>query len=284
MKKPNPALFRTLLWSVAGLTLVVLLGFSSNEQRSRPCQGLRIRIADTTGHYFIEPADIMDVLNTRGKKIKGTPMQDINMALLEKVVYSNPYVSRAEVYSTIDGYVNIDVWQRDPVMRIVNNDNEHYYIDRTGTFMPVSATYSSPVVVASGFIFDDYAESSLRYAVPSATDSTARPVLVQLYEISGFLKSHPFWDAQIEQVYVNSEGELELIPRVGNHTILIGNTDQLEEKMARLFVFYQEGINKAGWENYSRINLKFRNQVIGTRSARYKPNANSVTKPENKSH
>jgi cell division protein FtsQ len=166
-------------------------------------------------------------------------------------------------------------------MRIVNRENEHFYIDKTGSFMPVSDQYSCPVIVASGFIHDDYAERSITYAVPKAD---GKPVMVQLYEMAEFLCDNPFWDAQIEQVYINQDSEIELVPRVGQHTILLGSTDDLSDKMNRLHVFYKEGLNKAGWDNYSQINLKFRNQVIGTRSASYKPVAGIKTNIENKKH
>src|SRR6187549_943604 len=120
------------IWSLCGLALLVSLGFSDRSQEQQICKGLRIKVADQTGHYFIEPQDILNGLNSKGGKIKGSHMKDINTALLEKIVYSNPFIGKAEVYSTIDGYVNIDVWQRNPVLRIVNHENEHFYVDDQG--------------------------------------------------------------------------------------------------------------------------------------------------------
>ncbi len=258
------------LWSVGALALVVTLGFTGQEQQEQLCKGLRIKIADQTGHYFIEPADILQVLNTKGGKIKGSAMKDINTGLLEKIVYSNPFIGKAEVYSTIDGYVNIDVWQRNPVLRIVNYDNEHFYVDDQGVFMPVTDKYSCQVIVASGNIYDGYAAQSLKYAVPFVKDSTVKPILSQLNEIALFLKENEFWDAQIEQIYVNNQSEIELIPRIGDHNLLLGSTEGFEEKMENLFIFYQEGINKAGWEKYSHINLKYKDQVICSKNPDFK--------------
>jgi cell division protein FtsQ len=63
-------------------------------------------------------------------------------------------------------------------------------------------------------------------------------------------------------MYVNTDSEIELIPRVGDHTILIGNTNNLEEKMQNLFVFYTQAMKKAGWNEYEMINLKYRGQVV----------------------
>jgi cell division protein FtsQ len=261
----NKRLAVAVMWSFAVVTVLVSLGFSSREQGMMPCKGLRITVADETGNFFIEPSDIRGMLNSRGKKIKGSPISDINMGVLENIVYSNPYVSKVEVYSSIDGYVTIDIWQRDPVMRIINNDNEHFYVDDQGVFMPVSDQFTKPVVVASGFIFDDYRQKGLAFASAHPADTAQKPVLVQLNEIALFLRDNPFWDAQIEQIYVNTNSEIELIPRVGDHSILIGNTNDLEEKMENLHVFYTEAMKKTGWNQYEMINLKFKDQVVCTK-------------------
>ena len=143
--KINRKIVNVSLWSVMTLMLVVLLGFSGKEQKIRKCNGLRIKIADETGNYFIEPKDIVELLNTKAGKVKQLEMKDVNLSLLEKIVYTNAYVARAEVYATIDGYVNINVWQRNPLLRVVNFENEHFYIDDSGEFMPVTEKFTSAV-------------------------------------------------------------------------------------------------------------------------------------------
>jgi cell division protein FtsQ len=254
------------LWSLSALLLVFLLGFTSQQQATRPCEGVEVKVVDKTGNLFIEPVDIIELLNSRGEKIKGTPMSELDLGLLEKLVYSNPYVARAEVYVTMTGFVRIDVWQRNPVLRVVNDFNEHFYIDEEGAYFPVTDKYSSHVAIATGYIYDRPGMNNLSNAMPFPNDSTVSPVMVQLNEIAWFLKRNDLWDAQIEQIYVNEQNDIEMIPRVGNHSIVIGNTHDLELKMHKLMIFYQEAVSRAGWDKYSVINLKFRNQVIGTRS------------------
>ena len=263
--KLSKRVVQTTLWSLATVGLLVSLGFANREQGNMKCKGIKVTIADNTGNDFIEPNDILEVLNSKAKKIKGEAMDDINTGLLEKIVYSNAFVEKAEVFSTIDGFVNIQVWQRNPVMRIINNDNEHFYVDDNGSFMPVSDKFTRQVVVASGYIFDDFAEKSLKYAVPFTGDSLEKPILIQLNEIALYLNSNEFWDAAIEQIYVNEHSEIELVPRVGNHIILLGNSENLEEKMNNLLIFYTQATSKAGWEKYDVINLKFKDQVICNR-------------------
>ncbi len=266
MIRINKKVLSLTIWTLVSCAMIVILGFTGYEQKLQKCKGLKIRIADETGNYFIEPKDIVELLNSKAGRVKQLEMKDVDLSKLERLVYTNPYVKKAEVYSTIDGYVNIEVWQRDPIVRVVNIDNEHFYIDREGEFMPVTDKYTCQVPVASGFIYDRpfrYGNSNIN---KESTKDKASSTLKQLFEIAEFLQANEFWNAQIEQIYVNEISEIELIPRVGNHAILIGSAKNLNEKMNNLLVFYNEGISKKGWDKYSRINLKFENQVICTKA------------------
>ena len=46
------------------------------------------------------------------------------------------------------------------------------------------------------------------------------------------------------------------MPRVGEHTILLGRPTNVEDKLGRMKEFYTEGLNKVGWNKYSQISLK----------------------------
>ena len=252
---------------LASVTVLALLGFVNKNQKAVPCTGIEVFIDPGSGLDFIDREEVLSIVNSR--KLKGQPVGSINISMLEKRLMTNNYVERAEVYSTVDGKLQIHVLQRNPLVRIINMNDEHFYIDRNGKFMPVSDRYSTPVIVASGHIYDSYTLMQLpQYAVPSSTDSllVSMPVINQVYEVARFIEADTFWNAQTEQIYVNEARELEIIPRIGSHRIILGSAEDLEEKFRRLYIFYTEGLTKTGWNNYSVINLKFRNQVVCTKS------------------
>lgn len=88
--------------------------------------------------------------------------------------------------------------------------------------------------------------------------------------------TNELWRNQIEQINVLQDRGIELVPRVGNHIIYLGNlpesnvTEEREnnivefvnKKMTRLEDFYKYGLSQAGWNKYSYINLEFDNQII----------------------
>ena len=86
-----------------------------------------------------------------------------------------------------------------------------------------------------------------------------------MYKFALFLQDDDFWNSQIEQIYVHPNGEVDLIPRVGNHRIALGSLADFGSKLDKLKLFYEKAIPKVGWEKYSVINLKYKNQIVCTK-------------------
>ncbi|MBK9319735.1 MAG: FtsQ-type POTRA domain-containing protein [Bacteroidetes bacterium] len=253
-------------WTLSGIGMITLLGFVSHEQEILKCSGVMVEMKGDQGHEFIDKEEVLALVNSKGK-MEGKPIGTINTALLEKRILSNPFVESVEVYSSIGGKLHIDLVQRNPIVRIVNKNDEQFYIDQTGTFMPVSDRYTPPALVANGYIFNTYTEMKVGInTTPEDTTLTQIPRSIeQVYALAGFIAADTFWAANAEQIYVNEKQELELIPRFGNHRILIGDTTGLKDKFERLMVFYQDGLSKTGWNNYNLINLKYKGQVVCTK-------------------
>ena len=84
----------------------------------------------------------------------------------------------------------------------------------------------------------------------------------QLVEFGRFLNKNQFWNAMIEQIYVDKNGDIILSPKVGNMEIIIGQMNNLEDKFSRLLAFYKNIAPSQGWNKYSTVNLKYKNQIV----------------------
>jgi cell division protein FtsQ len=184
-------------------------------------------------------------LQQSGINLVGKSLSEINTGRIEATLEANELVRQAECYKTVAGRVKLKVYQRTPLLRVIANKG-NYYIDTDGKKMPVPANFSAYVPVATGFIEDDFA-------------------LAELFRFSRFLQKNKFWNAQIEQIYVAPNRDIELTPRVGNHQIILGKIEDYEENLDKLKLFYEEGLSKIGWNKYSKINLKYKNQVVCTK-------------------
>ena len=59
--------------------------------------------------------------------------------------------------------------------------------------------------------------------------------------------------------------EIAMQVKVGDQVIELGDTTNLENKFADLLAFYRNGMPRAGWDAYSKISLKFKDQVVCTK-------------------
>ena len=71
--------------------------------------------------------------------------------------------------------------------------------------------------------------------------------------------------AMVEQVDITAQRMFEMIPKIGNQLIVFGDASDVEAKLQKLKLFYKEIMIKAGWNNYSVINVQYKNQVVAKR-------------------
>jgi len=264
----NPTLKKSLnigSWVLVIVGLFTALGFVSQEQKHTYFNSLTVNINTLDGNYFIVESDIEELVYSMGYRPGQVSIAEVDVQQLESVLRKNPSISSADVYTCIDGCLKIEIEQRKPILRVFNQSGESYYLDENGWLMPLSTKYTSRVLVATGHINEPYA---LRYQANMATietfqDTVAKSqTLAGLYEVAKFISKDEFWKAQIIQIDVNEDQEMELVSRVGSHRILLGKAENLEDKFAKLMVFYKKGLSKTGWNEYSTINLKYKNQVV----------------------
>ena len=77
-----------------------------------------------------------------------------------------------------------------------------------------------------------------------------------------FITADPFWNAQIAQVVVEGDGDVALLPEVGQHEISFGPPTDVEAKFRKLKVFYKQILPAKGWDAYRRVSVNFKNQVV----------------------
>ena len=150
-------------------------------------------------------------------------------------------------------------------------------MDSNGKLMLWNPNFTPRMLVVSGDIKETYEawhRTSMDELINNDTLKT-HTLLDDFYSMARFILADEFWSAHVEQIYVNNHGEMELVPKVGNHKIIFGTSYQMEEKFWKLKTFYKEGLNFTGWESYDTLNLKFENQVVCTKKSNQKFNVKS---------
>jgi cell division protein FtsQ len=228
---------------VLGVYLVLAItAFNCPDEQDAVCRDVRINITDGAGNGFLNINEVKIQLQHAKVYPVGDRMSEVCTRKIEETLMKSPLVEKVECYKTQTGRVYINLTQRIAVMRVMANNGESYYIDNLGAIIP-SQNNSTDLVVATGDIKRKYAQTTLK-------------------QFGLLLFDDPFWRSQIEQLNVLQDGSIEMVPRVGDHIVYLGQPVLLKEKLARLEKFYRYGLSKAGWNKYSYINIEFSNQII----------------------
>ena len=231
--------------------LVAVTVYNKPESKDVVCTRVDIRIADGLVNGFLDNVEVESQLKTNRLYPLGQPLSQVDVRNIEESLQRNPFVKEAQCYKTQGGKVIILLTQRLPVMRVKAENGDDYYLDGNGNVMP-RTRYTSDLIVATGHISRNYAKT---YLATMGED----------------LLNNRFWNNQIEQLHVLQDGSMELVPRVGDHIVYLGSPIDIPQKLTRLEKFYRYGLNVAGWNKYSYINLEFNNQIICKKRETRKP-------------
>lgn len=265
-------ILRITYWVLLIAGVGTVFAFVQKQQNETLCSKVNISIERNSmqENFFVEEDDIRQLIAERFGQVENTPLNNIDVNYLERLLYTNPWVSRADVYLTINGVVDIEIEQRQPILRIINQKEESFYMDSNGKLMRWSPNFTPRMLIANGHIkesYDAWSRTSMHEIINNDTLKTLT-MLDDFYVMTRFILADEFWSAHVEQMYVNNHGEIELVPKVGDHKIIFGTSGEMEEKFWKLKMFYKEGLNYTGWENYDTLNLKFNNQVVCTKNVR----------------
>ena len=234
------------------LIAVVVIGYiilSANYFRdsshNRECSGFEVEIIDSLKTQFVTALEIEALVKKYNMYPVGKSFKNINTLAIRDTIMSNRLVESANVFITSKGTVMATVQQREPVLRIISNNEGSFYIDKDRKIMPIASSFAVYVPVATGEIDKEFAKNDL-------------------YDFAMFLNNNSHWDAWVEQIVVKNGNEVELIPRAGNFRIIMGSLEDYPTKLNKFVRFVDGGLNVLGWNRYSEINLKFDNQVVCT--------------------
>jgi cell division protein FtsQ len=244
-------------WLLSLGGLVVLMSFIGVKKAQVVCKAVKVYIPGS--QLFIDKQEVDRILQLGNYQLVGLKMERIDMHGLENTLRANPFIEHAKVYADMDGTLMIEISQRQPILRMLNRFDQDFYIDQHGLKLPLSPNFTARVLAVNGYIDEPFG---------GRVDSLKTQLAQDVFKTVSYIHADALWDAQIAQVFVNQDKEIELIPRVGSQRILLGTADSLDVKFKNLLGFYKQALPKVGWAAYKTINIKYTNQVIGIKNTK----------------
>jgi len=204
----------------------------------------------------------------------GTPIDSINLSVFEEKIENYPYISNADVINN-RGTLIIKAKQEKIIVKVFNKKNEQFYIAESGKLVPKSKNTAGRLLVVNGHIEKQYLENYFVYKEINKGKKDEKnkieitdTVLYTVWKMACFIENNPFWKAQVNQIYVNQNLEMELIPTIGEHVVFFGKVSfskdidkEIKQRFNNLRYIYTDGFKITGWDKYKSINLKYGTRI-----------------------
>jgi cell division protein FtsQ len=243
---------------ISALYLMVMPAWFTHKTNSIICSGIIVDITDSSDYHFVTKREIRNIITSGGTRVIGAPVKSISLTLLEERIKRLRELKIAEVYTTIDGNLHVYADQRNPVMRVIA-DGGDYFVDEDGVVMRRKKLYNPRLHIVGGNI--NITQKMLN-GVSVLDTAIKNSILKDVFQLVEYVNSNNLWSAQIDQVFVDNDDEIDLIPRLGNHRIHLGSIDNFEGKLRNLETFYKDVLPVTGWNKYDLINLEFKDQIV----------------------
>lgn len=239
------------LWSIAAIGLTVLFVFAWQAKSVKKCTAIQIELTgNSTGFLFMDEKEILRLINEQGVKV-GTPVGSINLSKLEKSLAATKWVAHTDIYFDNQQQLQVKIEQRVPIARVFTASGNSFYIDNTAQKLPLRQLTVMRLPVFTGF--------------PSDQEKLSNPDSIMLSEILHFamiVQQDSFFNAQIAQVNIAPNGDFEMVPTLGDHLVLLGSGEHLEDKLNRLYTFYKKVWVPSGVNAFGVLDLRFDHQVV----------------------
>ncbi|WP_185864677.1 cell division protein FtsQ/DivIB [Blattabacterium cuenoti] len=238
MKKKT--IFFILILLIYITLMMFFIFFSQKTHANRSLTKFNIVIDPISKDHFVNEEIIKDILFHKTEKIE-KKIGQLCILEMENKLNNYHFIKKSEVFLNVDGTLNIEILQKEPILRIKNGDRE-YYLTKDAEDLELSSFYSSNVILAKGYF--------------SKKEKKFLANLVKFIVNDDLLKN------QIISIKKNNINEFILIPKIGNHNIILGNIKDFKNKLNKLKAFYKQYLNKIDINQYKSIDLQYKDQVV----------------------
>lgn len=232
----------------------LLLLFAVNQKNISLVESVAINIQTAEGQEaLINSEDVLLRIERKfGHRLKKVPFGKLNIEAIENELEKDPFVKVAEVFIDANEKISLNLEQRRPIIRIMGKESNNFLIDDTGSRMPLSPHATPRVTVVTGTV-PTYTVNFLKRKIDPFKD---------LFQLAIELNKDDLLEPLIEQIHIDENNIYSMVPKIGEQKILLGLNENLDSKLERLRVFYQEGLPVEGWNKYKTINLTFDGIVV----------------------
>ncbi|MBO7277104.1 MAG: hypothetical protein J6U84_03985 [Bacteroidales bacterium] len=248
---------KTIKFLLLVIGLLALVIVANITMRNLNVSKVEIEMNYKTKDRLICKEQVYSLLSKKYGDFTKYKRKEIEIEKIEEFLRGKNLIYSVDVYLNLLGTLKIDIVQNSPILRIFT-ENKQYYIDEEGNVCNTIKNKAADVIIANGNI-----RETLKGI--KTIDSVKTPITYNIHKLVLKIEQDSILRNQIDQVYYDKKDGFELLPKIGDYVVKIGQMENLDEKLLKLNNLYKEGFSEFGWDNYSEIKLEFDGQVVCVR-------------------
>jgi cell division protein FtsQ len=236
-------------WGLPACFLVAMVIYSQTVLKAQICKGIEIVFINGDKYPFLKAKEIEQLATSNTSlTLAGTKLSNIDLHQIEKNVQAHPSIATCEANLTHGEKVQLTITYKKPIARLIYNfDFPSKYVDASGKLFNTSHNYTAKVPIISGKFIDQ---------------SCTKTLPASLAKLLNRIESEQFWKSQIASIYIDDTTNIEMVPLIGSHMIAYGSPHQIENKLAKLKLFYQNIYGSPETAHYTSVSVAYDGQIV----------------------
>ena len=92
-------ILRISFWVILVAGLAMIFAFAQKQEGDLLCKKINITVLRDAGteNYFVEESAIRSLIAQKFGQVENTPLRNLDVNFLERLIYANPWVERSDV-------------------------------------------------------------------------------------------------------------------------------------------------------------------------------------------
>ena len=183
----------------------------------------------------------------------------INVDSVIDALMTNPWIIDAEASIDLNTYLNVEITECDPIVRVYNKKGKSVYIDKNGNIFPTENQHVPHLLVVSGI---DFTTDKLGNVYDDDYVNTNLP---QTFNLIKEVLDNNYAKSYIRQIHYDKKKNYIFSVNNTNIIVIFGDVNNFKEKLLKMKHFFDTMQGNPELDNYKEINLNYKNQVVCTK-------------------
>ena len=198
---------------------------------------------------------ILDICDT----VNNTQINMIDVDSVLNALNANPWIVNAEANINLKGYLDVEVEECKPIVRIYAKNGKSVYVDKEGNLYPSSNQYVARLLVASGISFPVDKLGNVNDEVYAKTS------LPETFNLVKEVLNDDYARTCVRQIHYDKKKNYIFSVNNTNIIVIFGDVNDIGEKLLKMKHFFDQMQGNPELDNYKEINLNYKNQVVCTK-------------------